>query len=71
MNIHPKVKPALDLILELFRSGSVPQAVAVATFPPFDVPSNAWSLCNRILMALHGSSDCRDTIKCAVRRHNS
>jgi len=59
MKMHPKVKPTLELILELFRSGNVPRAVAVATFPPFDVPSNSWSLCNRILMALNGSSDCR------------
>lgn len=59
MNLHPKVKPTLDLILNLFRSGNVPKAVAVATFPPFDVPSNAWSLANRIIMALSGSSDAR------------
>lgn len=59
MNLHPKVKPTLDLILDLFRSGNVPQAVAVATFPPFDVPSNTWSLANRIIMALNGTSDAR------------
>jgi antirestriction protein ArdC len=59
MKTHPKVKPTLDLILELFRSDNVPETVAIATFPPFDVPSNSWSLTNRILMALHGSSDCR------------
>lgn len=59
MKLHPKVEPVLNKLLELFESGDVPKAVATATFPPFDVPSNAWSLTNRILMALHGSSDCR------------
>lgn len=59
MKLHPKVKPVLNMLLELFQSGDVPKAVAVATFPTFNVPSNGWSLTNRILMALHGSSDCR------------
>ena len=59
MNIHPKIKSTLDLILDLFKSGNVPDAVAVATFPSFDVPSNSWSLSNRIIMALNGTSDSR------------
>jgi hypothetical protein len=59
MNLHPKVKPTLELILEMFRSGNVPKTVTIATFPPFEVPSNTWSLANRIIMALHGTSDAR------------
>jgi antirestriction protein ArdC len=59
MNLHPKIKPTLDLILNLFKSGNVPKAVAIATFPPFEVPSNTWSLANRIIMAIHGTSDAR------------
>ena len=59
MSLHPKIKPALDKILELFRSGNLPKAVAVVTFPPFDVPSNDWSFCNRLIMAESGTSDAR------------
>ncbi len=63
MNFHPKVKSTLDQILNLFRSGNVPKAVAIATFPPHEVPSNAWSLANRIIMALNGTSDARGFVQ--------
>ncbi|MCD4655646.1 antirestriction protein [bacterium] len=57
--MNPKVKTALNQILELFKSGDVPAAISIATFPKFDVPSNAWSLSNRIIMAMSGTSDAR------------
>lgn len=59
MNLHPKVSEALNKIVDLFHSGNVPQAISIATYPSFDVPSNAWSLSNRIIMAIHGTSDAR------------
>ena len=54
-----KVSETLKKIVELFKTGNVPKAISIATFPPFDVPSNAWSLANRIIMAIHGTSDAR------------
>lgn len=54
-----KVSETLRKIVELFKTGNVPQAISIATFPPFDVPSNAWSLANKIIMAMHGTSDAR------------
>jgi antirestriction protein ArdC len=57
--ISPKVSETLNKIVELFKGGDVPKAISIATFPPFDVPSNAWSLTNRIIMAINGTSDAR------------
>lgn len=55
-----KVSETLKKIVELFKSGEgLPKAVSVATFPPFIVPSNSWSLANKIIMAIHGTSDAR------------
>lgn len=54
-----KVSETLKKIVELFKTGNVPKAISIATFPPFDVPSNAWSLANKIIMAIHGTSDAR------------
>lgn len=41
MSLNPKVSETLNRIVELFRTGNVPQAISIATFPPFDVPSCA------------------------------
>lgn len=57
--ISPKVSETLNKIVELFKTGNVPAAISIATFPPFDVPSNSWSLANRIIMAINGTSDAR------------
>ena len=54
-----RIQSAIRKIIDLFVSGNVPQAIAIATFPPFDVPSNAWSLLNRLIMAFSGTSDSR------------
>jgi len=59
MNLNPKVSETLKKIVELFKTGNVPAAISIATFPPFDVPSNSWSLTNRIIMTLNGTSDAR------------
>ncbi|GEM_PF-6266818 len=58
MSLNPKVSDTLNRIVELFRTGNVPQAISIATFPPFDVPSNAWSLSNRIRAFLAFSDAC-------------
>ena len=57
--MQEKVQQALDSLLSLFESGDVPQAISISLLPRFDVPSNKWSLGNRLLMFLSGTSDAR------------
>ena len=59
MKITEKAQEQLDRILEAFETGVIPEAIAKATLPPFDVPSNTWSLNNRILMFFAGTGDAR------------
>ena len=59
-NDSEKARQCLDRIVELFRSGNVPKALAVATIPPqADIPSANWSLSNRLLQFLADTSDGR------------
>jgi antirestriction protein ArdC len=60
MNDSNKAKACLQKIVELFRSGNVPKALAVATIPPQKgIPSAKWSISNRILQFLSDTSDAR------------
>jgi len=54
-----KVVSVLDTILEKFRTGDIPEAVALASFPKSDVPSNKWSFMNRLIVFLGGTCDAR------------
>ncbi len=54
-----KVASTIKKIIQLFEEGNVPKAIAIATFPPFDVPSAKWSLLNRLIMMAFGTSDGR------------
>jgi len=54
-----KITSTLHNIIQLFEAGNVPEAIAIATFPQFDVPSSAWSLANRLLMMIAKTSDAR------------
>lgn len=55
-----KIQKTLSKIIELFRTGDVPQAIAVVTFPPYEnIPSNHWSMLNRLIMNRSDSSDAR------------
>lgn len=54
-----KITSTLQNIIQLFETGKVPEAIAIATFPRLDVPSSAWSLANRLLMMIAGTSDAR------------
>ena len=54
-----RISSTLRKVIELFESGNVPQAIAIATFPPYDVPSSRWSLPNRIIMMLSHTQDSR------------
>lgn len=54
-----KMRQVLDVILEKFRTGEVPEAVAMIMFPIPDLPSSKWSLLNRTLMFFAGTQDAR------------
>lgn len=57
--MNEKVKNVLDTILEKFKNGEIPEAVAMASFPIPDIPSAKWSFTNRTLMFLSGTGDAR------------
>ena len=59
MKLTSKAQEALDRILKSFEEGTVPEAIAKVLLPRFDIPSNAWSLNNRLLMFLSGTADAR------------
>ena len=54
-----RVKQVLVTIVEKFKSGDIPEAVAMATYPAANVPSSKWSFLNRTLMFLSGTGDAR------------
>jgi antirestriction protein ArdC len=57
--MQDKVKQVLSGIVEQFKSGNIPEAVALATYPAANVPSSRWSFLNRTLMYLTGTGDAR------------
>ena len=57
--MNDKVKQVLNVIVEKFKSGEIPEAVALASFPIPDIPSSKWSFTNRTLMFLSGTGDAR------------
>ena len=57
--MNEKVKKVLNVIVEKFKSGDIPEAVALASFPFIDVPSSQWSFTNRTIMFLSGTGDAR------------
>ena len=60
MNDSNKAKECLQRIVDLFKTGDIPKALAVATIPPqTDIPSVKWSVGNRVLQFLADTSDAR------------
>ena len=57
--MNNKVKQVLNTIVEKFKTGEIPDAVALASFPMADIPSGKWSFMNRIIMLLSGTADAR------------
>jgi hypothetical protein len=55
----PNVKAVLDSILERFKSGAIPEAVAFTMFPIPNLPSSHWSILNRTIMFFSGTQDAR------------
>ena len=60
MSDSQKAKECLSRIVDLFKEGNIPKALAVATIPPQkDIPSAKWSVGNRVLQFLADTSDAR------------
>jgi hypothetical protein len=57
--MRDNVKQVLDSIMERFKSGDIPEAVAMSMFPIPDIPSAKWSILNRTIMFLSGTRDAR------------
>ena len=57
--MNERVKDVLGTLVESFKSGKIPAAVAMASFPIPDIPSSKWSFTNRTLMFLSGTADAR------------
>jgi len=57
--MNPKVKAVLDSIIEQFKSGNIPQNVALASFPIPNLPSSKWSLLNQLTMVFAKTCDAR------------
>jgi hypothetical protein len=58
MSTTEKAKNALNQIVELFKTGNVPEKIALATLSA-DIPSKKWSLCNRLLQMIGDTCDAR------------
>lgn len=55
-----KSSSAIERVLEAFKTGNIPAAVAFSTYPvPPNIPARRWSIRNRIIIALFGGFDCR------------
>jgi hypothetical protein len=57
--MNDRVKQVLNVILEKFKSGDIPEALAYSMFPIAEIPSAKWSLMNRTLMFISGTMDGR------------
>ncbi|MGV8058594.1 MAG: antirestriction protein [Smithellaceae bacterium] len=64
--MNNKVTEVLENILTRFKSGDIPQAIALTRFPIPDIPSAKWSFTNRLIMCLAGTTDTR-----GIRQWNS
>ncbi len=54
-----RIRETLDFVVERFKAGDIPEAVAISMFPIPIIPASKWSLFNRVLMVLSGTSDAR------------
>lgn len=57
--MNERVKAVLETILERFKAGDIPQAIAYTLNPIPDIPSSRWSFMNRLIMTLSGTTDAR------------
>lgn len=55
----PDSNAVLQEIIERFKTGDIPEAMALSMFPIANIPAANWSLLNRTLMFLAGTEDAR------------
>ena len=58
-NKNHRMKQCVAELIEMFKTNNVPKTVALVTNPQLNVPSNKWSLTNRIIQMIHNTSDSR------------
>jgi len=56
---NQKIKDITDKILELFKTGNIPESIALLTNPKINVPLNNWSLRNKLIALAYGTQDAR------------
>jgi antirestriction protein ArdC len=56
---NAKIKQVLENIVQRFKEGDIPEAIAYSMFPIPNTPASKWSLLNRTLMFISGTSDAR------------
>ena len=62
MNREQIIKNAVDSLTNMFRTGKLPEAVAFSIIrrrPDDEIPSDKWSVGNRVLQMLQGTEDSR------------
>lgn len=59
MYVTAKVRPELERLVALFGSKTFRATVTAALIKFPDKPSSKWSLCNRLIMLSHGTTDAR------------
>lgn len=59
MNIPEKAQKSLDKVLEMYKSGEFPKAVAKTLIDGSGKPSSDWSFTNQMIMLAHGTTDAR------------
>lgn len=59
MSYTNKIQETLNGILEVFKSGQIPEAICFASFAPFNIPSSKWSFLNHIILWVHRTNDAR------------
>jgi len=57
--VLPHIKKVLDSLLEEFKTGNIPEAIAIIKNPTIKIPCNAWSLMNMLLVYFHHTRDAR------------
>jgi len=54
-----KTRQILDNLVEQFKTGNIPEAISISSFPIPDIPMKKWSIRNRIIVAINNTSDAR------------
>jgi hypothetical protein len=68
--MRDRIKETLNGILDVFKSGEIPRAVAFAAFPPFNIPCSKWSYLNNVILWASKTEDARGFKQWAeVKRH--